>query len=103
VAVTIDIGLTDHLIHLLVGQLFAEVGHDVSQFGCGNESVSVSIEDLEGLNELLFCVCIFHFSCHEGQEFREVDGSISIGIHLIDHVLKLSFGGVLSQRSHHCS
>jgi hypothetical protein len=45
-AITIDIGLTDHLIDLLVGELLTQVGHDVTQLGGGDETISIAIEDL---------------------------------------------------------
>lgn len=40
-AVPIDICLSDHLVYLLVGQLFPQVRHDVTQF-CGTD-IAVSI------------------------------------------------------------
>ncbi len=40
-AVAVDVGLPDHLVDLLVGQLFAEVRHDVAKFGGGDEAVAV--------------------------------------------------------------
>ena len=44
--VTIDIGLTDQLIDLVVGQLLSQVGHDVTQLGGGDETVAIAVEDL---------------------------------------------------------
>ena len=41
VTVTVNVGLSDHLVDLLVGQLLAQVGHDVAKFGCRNEAVAV--------------------------------------------------------------
>jgi hypothetical protein len=40
-AVAVDVGLPDHLVDLLVGQLFSEVRHDVAKFGGGDEAVAV--------------------------------------------------------------
>lgn len=40
-AVTVDVGLPDHLVDLFVGQLLAEVRHDMAKFGGGNETVAV--------------------------------------------------------------
>jgi hypothetical protein len=50
VAVAVDVSLADHLIHLLIGQLLAEVGHHVPQLSRRDQSVAVAVEDLEGLN-----------------------------------------------------
>ena len=35
-------------------------------------------------------------------KFREFDGPRAVDVHLVDHVLDLGVGRVLSQRSHHC-
>merc|ERR1739841_105350 len=103
VTVSVDIGLSDHLIDLLVGELLSKVGHDVSQLSGGDETVAISIEDLEGLDELLFGVGVLHLSGHEGQELWEVDGSVTVSVDLVDHVLELSFSWVLSKGSHDSS
>eukprot|EP00442_Polarella_glacialis_P057006 CAMPEP_0115076334 /NCGR_PEP_ID=MMETSP0227-20121206/16373_1 /TAXON_ID=89957 /ORGANISM="Polarella glacialis, Strain CCMP 1383" /LENGTH=128 /DNA_ID=CAMNT_0002463471 /DNA_START=127 /DNA_END=510 /DNA_ORIENTATION=+ len=87
--VTIDVSLTDHFIHLLVSQLLAQIRHDVTKLCCADEAVAVAIEDLEGLDELLFGVRVLHLPGHQREELREVDGSVAIGVHLVDHVLKL--------------
>jgi hypothetical protein len=45
-AVTVNIRLPDHLIHLLVGELLTEVSHHVSQLSSGDEAVAVLVEHL---------------------------------------------------------
>ena len=80
--VSIDIGFLDHFVDLLISEFFAQVGHDVPQFGCGDESVTISIEDLEGFNELLLGVSVLHLPGHQGEELGEIDGSVSVGINL---------------------
>jgi hypothetical protein len=45
-SVTVLIGLTDHLIDLIVSQLLTDGGHDVAELGGGNEAVVVAVEDL---------------------------------------------------------
>lgn len=52
-SVTVLVGLPDHLINLVVGELLTDGGHDVSELGGGDESVVVAIKDLEGL-----CLCV---------------------------------------------
>lgn len=59
------------------------------------------VKDTEGLSYLLLTVCILHLSGHHGQELWEVNGPITISIHLINHVLQFRLSGVLPQRSHH--
>merc|ERR1711907_614795 len=51
--VAIDVRLADHLVDLLVRQLLAEVRHHVAQLGGADEAVAITVEHLEGLDELL--------------------------------------------------
>jgi hypothetical protein len=39
--VSVNVCLSDHLVDLLVRQLLAQVGHDVTKFGGGNETVAI--------------------------------------------------------------
>jgi hypothetical protein len=100
-AIAIDISLADHLVHLLVGELLSEVGHDVSQLSSRDESIAVLVEHFESLQDLLLRVSVLHLSRHHCQELGEINGSVAIGIHLVDHVSELCLGGVLTKRSHH--
>merc|ERR1712199_141159 len=99
-AVTVNVGLAEHLIDLLVGELLAEVGHDVAQLGSGDEAVAVLVEDLEGLLDLLLGVRVLHLAGHEGEELGEIDGAVAVSVDLVDHVLELSLSGVLAQGAH---
>ena len=42
-----------------------------------------------------------HLLSHHGEEFREIDSSVSISVDLIDHVAQLSLSGVLACTSHY--
>ena len=46
-------------------------------------------------------VCVLHLPGHHGEELGEVDGSVAVSVHLVDHVLELGLGGVLTQGPHH--
>lgn len=48
---------------------------------------------------LVSCNCLLSFVV--GTHTREVDGAIVVGIHLVDHVLELRLGRVLTQGPHH--
>jgi hypothetical protein len=50
--ITIDIGLTDHLIDLLVSELLTKVSHDVTELSGRNESISVLVEDLQIIDKI---------------------------------------------------
>merc|ERR1719203_1429887 len=98
--IAVDISLADHLVDLLIGELFPEVGHDMAKLCCTDEAIAITIEDLESLDELLLRVRVLHLACHQRQELGEIDGTIAIGVHLVDHVLQVSLSRVLTQRPH---
>ena len=54
----------------------------------------------EGLANFFLWICVFHFSCHHGQEFGKIDGAVAVGVDLVDHVLELRLGRILPQRPH---
>lgn len=39
--VAVNVGFADHFVHLLVGELLAQVCHDVPQLGCTDVAVAV--------------------------------------------------------------
>lgn len=105
--IPVNISLSDHLIYLFVSQLLSQVGHHVPQLCCRNEAIAVPVKDLESLDQLFLGVGILHFSIfetslpsHQGQKLWEIDSAVTIGVDLVDHVLKFGFGGVLSEGSH---
>ena len=51
--VAVNVGFSDHLVDLLVGELLPEVGHDVAQLGRADEPVAVLVEHSECLSDLL--------------------------------------------------
>lgn len=73
--ITIDISFADHLIDFLVRQLLTQVGHDVPQLGGGNESISITIEDLLCREILvywwLFCTFLYPYSNNARKYFTE--------------------------------
>ena len=71
----IHVRLADHLVHLLVRQLLAQVRHHMAQLRGADEAVAVAVEDFEGLDELLLGVRVLHLARHEAQELGEVDGA----------------------------
>lgn len=68
-----------------------------------DEAIPVLVENLECLLNLLLAVCVLHLARHHGEEFWEVDRTITVGVNLVHHVLQLCFSGVLSKRAHHSS
>ncbi|KAI6776161.1 hypothetical protein HG530_000106 [Fusarium avenaceum] len=93
-AITVLVSLSNHLINLIIGELLADRGHDVSEFSSGNETVVITIENLESLTDLLLRVSVLHLAGHH------IDGAVVVGVDLVDHVLQLRLGGVLAERAH---
>lgn len=71
-SVAVDVGLADHLVDLLVGELLAEVGHDVAQLSRRYEPVAVLVEHAERFTDFLLTVGVLHFAGHHRQEFGEI-------------------------------
>jgi hypothetical protein len=81
---------------------FTKVCHHVPQLGRRDETVAVLVEHLsqklkstfrsypwmstfhhlERFKDFLFGIGVLHLAGHEGQEFREIDGSVTIRIDL---------------------
>jgi len=68
VTITIDISFSDHFIDFFVSQLFTQVGHNVSQFSSRDQTIAISIEDLEGFDEFFFSISILHLSDQLNEE-----------------------------------
>lgn len=126
--IAVLVGFPDHLIDLIVRQLFPNGRHDVAEFGRRDEAVVVTIEDLERFPDFFLGIGILHFARHHGQELwsnmsdtqnawsgnicarqgyllagprtGKVDCAVVVCVHLVDHILQLGFAGVLAERSH---
>uniref|UniRef100_A0A0K2UVJ9 Uncharacterized protein n=1 Tax=Lepeophtheirus salmonis TaxID=72036 RepID=A0A0K2UVJ9_LEPSM len=72
------------------------------QLFSGDVAITISIKYSESLFDITRAFIILYFLGHHGKELLKLNGTISICIHFIYHFLKLSFCGVLAQRSHHC-
>ncbi|RNA30885.1 hypothetical protein BpHYR1_035773 [Brachionus plicatilis] len=69
--VSVDISLTDHFIHFFISELFAQIGHDVTQLGGRNEAVAIFVKDAESLADLFLGVCVLHFSSHHVNKMQQ--------------------------------
>ena len=87
-SIAILVGLADHLVNLVISQLLANRGHDMTELGGGDEAVVVTVENLgwcqlfalkssrcgpitpylEGLPDLLLGISVLHFASHHGKE-----------------------------------
>lgn len=46
-AIAVNVGLADHFVHLLIGQLLAQVGHYVAQLGGRNVAIAILVKYTE--------------------------------------------------------
>src|SRR5690242_14493998 len=67
--ITVLVSLPDHLVDLVVSELLADGGHDVTQLSSGDEAVVVAVKDLECFPNLLLRVGVLHLAGHHGEEF----------------------------------
>ena len=74
------------VVGLLIGELLAEVGHDVTELSRGDKAVAVFVEHLESLEDFLLGISVLHLTGHHGEELREVNCAVAVSINLVDHV-----------------
>ena len=43
-SITIDVGLADHLINLLIGQLLPKICHDMAELSCRDETILILVK-----------------------------------------------------------
>merc|ERR1712146_140263 len=72
----------------------------MTELSSGDETIAITIEHLEGLNELFLGIGVLHLTGHEGKELWEINGAVAISIDLVDHVLKLGLSWVLTKGAH---
>lgn len=103
VSISIYVCFSNHFIHLFFCEFLAQIGHYMSEFCSRDEAISIPVKDFEGLNELLLSVRIFHLPGHQWKKLREVNRTVTISIHFVNHILQFSLGRILPQRSHYCT
>lgn len=77
-----------------------QVRHNVPQFGGTDEAIAVLIENFEGFLDFFLTIGVFHLPCHHGKELGEVDSSVAVCIHFVDHILEFGFRGILAKGAH---
>merc|ERR1719238_116530 len=84
-AITIAVGLVDHLLKLLVGHVLAELlGHALEVLERDLAGLIV-VEETEHLNDLLAGVTVAHASGHHVEELVEVNGAGAVLVNVVNH------------------
>ena len=97
--ITVPPSQSDHLLHHLLPQILPQVGHHQTQLVDTDKAVAVLVEHLEGFSDLFLAVCVLHLAGHHDEKLCEVNGAVTVSVHLIDHILELGLRGVHTQRS----
>merc|ERR1719330_363821 len=90
-AISVSVGLVDHLLKLLVGHPLPELLGDPLQVLEGDLAGLVVVEEPEGLEDLVLRVAVQDLVCHHLQElfvaYRSTAVVVDIGDHLLDLLL----------------
>mmetsp|Transcript_67843 Transcript_67843/g.147829 ORF Transcript_67843/g.147829 Transcript_67843/m.147829 type:complete len:236 (-) Transcript_67843:56-763(-) len=99
-AVTIAVGLIDHLLQLLICHAFAQLlGHSL-QILEGDAASLIVVEESEGLQDLVLRVAVQDLVGHHLQELLVTDGAAAVVIDVRDHLLDLLLLGLETQGAH---
>ena len=96
-AVLVGVGLLDHLLQLLLGELLAEVCHNMPQLSHREEALAVLVKHLEGLPHLLIRWVGFQGTGGVLGELVKGQGRTSLS----GELFQLSLSGVQAKRAHH--
>merc|ERR1711896_57048 len=86
-AITITVGLVDHVLELLIIDVLTELLSNASEVAEGDLVGVVVIEELEHLLDVLTRILLAHLAGHHLEEFLELDGAVAIVVDVGDHLL----------------
>merc|ERR1719238_59993 len=88
-AITITVGLVNHLLELLVGHVLTELLRDTLEVLEGDLAGLIVVEETEHLDDLLAGVAVTHASGHHVEELVEVDGAGAISVEEVESLTDL--------------
>jgi len=105
-SIAIDVSLVNHTLDLLLGESLSKVAHHTGKLLPIDKTVSILVREvltfikfltdefypvkhLESLADFILGILRLLLQGHHAEEFREVNHSSAILIHLVDHVLYL--------------
>ena len=96
VTITVEIRLTDHLSDILVGELLTKGDHGVSKLSGWDKTIAITIEDLEGLNELPLLLLLLGFGVlnllgHELEESGDINVKLPISVLMLSEIILSDF------------
>merc|ERR1711896_89923 len=85
-AITITVGLVDHVLELLIIDALTELLSNASEVAEGDLVGGVVVEELEDLLDVLTRILLAHLAGHHLEEFTEFDGAIAVVVDVRDHL-----------------
>lgn len=80
-ALVVDIGFAEEVVNLVLVQLLTDVRQYVAQLGGVDQTVAVTVKDLEGLLQLLLGVLVACLRNHKAHELDEVNNTVTVCIY----------------------
>merc|ERR1712086_591895 len=99
-AITILVGLVDHVLELLVIDSLSELLSRAGEVAEGDLVGGVVIEHGEHLNDVLTGILLAHLAGHHAHEFLELNGAVAVRIDVLDHLLQLLSLDLESEGTH---
>ena len=99
-AITIAVGLIDHLLNFVVSHVFSELLGNALQVLERDFACLIIVEEAESLHHLLFGVALSHLGGHHIQEFVVVDDARAVLVDVSDHLLDLFALGLEAEGTH---
>merc|ERR1719272_2776575 len=99
-SIAIFVGPVHHLLELVVGHVLSELLADALQVLEGDGAGLVVIEQLEHFEQVLAGVLSLLAGGHHSEELVEVNGSIAIGVNVVDELADLLGLGVHTKGLH---
>merc|ERR1711896_49328 len=84
-AITITVGLVDHVLELLIIDVLTELLSNASEVAEGDLVGVVVIEELEDLLDVLTGILLAHLASHHLEEPGDLVGSVAVVVDVHDH------------------
>lgn len=101
-SVLVEVGTPDQLFEFLIGHVLAELISDPPEVLDGDEAGSLVVEEVEDFAYVGLAVPVIDPLGHEGEPLSEVDGSVSVGVEVGNHLEDGCTLGLESERGHCC-
>merc|ERR1712086_983232 len=99
-AITILVGLVDHVLKLLVIDSLSELLSHAGEAAEGDLVGGVVIEHGEHLDDVLTGILLTHLAGHHAHELLELNAAVAVSVDVGDHLLELVVADLESEGTH---